>query len=101
MLDEPAQAVGNTGDGGIAERAGFALDVMGGAEQHLVGLLGEAVALDVLPRGFQPVALGIHPAGEFARQFGQCRFGARHRVIDDVAAGAKTLRSSCGGVITS
>ena len=68
MLDQPAQAVGGTDDGGITERAGFALDVVGGAEQYVVGLLGEAVALDVLPRGVEPLALGIHPAGELARQ---------------------------------
>ena len=53
MLDEPAQAFGNAGDGGVAERGGFALDVVGGAEQNLVGLLHEAVALGVLARGFQ------------------------------------------------
>ena len=70
---------------GIAERAGFALDVVGGAEQDLVDLLGEAVALEVLPGGFQPVALRLHPAGEFARQLGQCRFGTRYRIVDDVA----------------
>jgi hypothetical protein len=70
---------------GKSERTGFAFDVVGGAKQDVVGLLGEAVALDVLPRGFKPIALGIHPAGEFARQFGQCRFSASHRIIDDVA----------------
>ena len=91
MLDEPAQAFGGTDDGGETERAGFALDVVGGAEQYVVGLLGEAVALDVLPRGFKPIALRIHPAGEFARQLGQCRFGARHGVVHDVAAGRQSL----------
>ena len=91
VLDEPAQAFGGTDDSGKTERAGFALDVMGGAEKHVVALLGEAVALDVLPRGFQPVALGLHPAGEFARQFRQRRFGARHRIVDDVAGRRQNL----------
>ena len=51
MLDEPAQAFGGTGDSGETERTGFALDVMGGAEQRVVSLLGETIALDVMPRG--------------------------------------------------
>ena len=54
-------------------------------------LLGEAVALDVLPRSFKPVALGLHPAGEFARQLRQCRFGARHGIVDDVAGRRQNL----------
>ena len=42
VLEQPAQAFGDAGDLGIAERRGFAFDVVGGAEQRVVRLLGEA-----------------------------------------------------------
>ena len=47
----------------------------------LVGLLGEAEPLHLLPRGFEPLAFGIHPAGEFAGKLRQRSLGARDRIV--------------------
>ena len=44
VLEQPAQAVGGGGHFRISERAGIALDVVGGEEQLLAGFLGQAAA---------------------------------------------------------
>ena len=59
--------MGDGADRGITERGGLAFDVVGGAKQRIVGLLGEAGAFDFLPRRFEPLAFGMHPVGEFVR----------------------------------
>ena len=46
VLDDPAQAFGGGAGGGIAERGGVALDVMGGAKQLFARRDGEAVLQD-------------------------------------------------------
>ncbi len=81
MLEQPAQAVGDDADGGVAESRGLALDVVGGAKQRVMRFLVEAGPFDLLPRGFEPLAFGMHPVGELVRQLGQSRFGARDRIV--------------------
>ena len=86
---------------GIAEGRGLALDVVSGAEQLVMGFFGEAEPLDVLPRGVEPLALGMHPVGEFVRQLRQRRFGARDRIVVAIGTCVTALRKSFGGVMTS
>ena len=81
MFKEPAQAVGDADDFGIAERGGFAFDVMGGAEQRIVRMFGHAEKLDRLPRRLDALAFGLHPVAEFGRELNQSRFGPRHRIV--------------------
>jgi hypothetical protein len=59
--------MGDDADRRITERGGLALDVVGGAEQRIVRLLGEAGPFEFLSRRFEPFAFGMHPAGEFVR----------------------------------
>ena len=44
VLDQPAQALGHASDLGIAKGGGFALDVVGGAEQRGVRRFGKTEA---------------------------------------------------------
>ena len=81
VLEQPAQALGDAGDFGIAERGGLALDVVGGAKQRVVRLLGKAQRADVLARAFRDARIPLHPAGELGRQLDQRRFGARDRIV--------------------
>ena len=81
VFEKPAQAFGDAGGLGIAERCGFALDVVGGAEQRLVRLLGDAELLDVPARRFEALAFGLHPCRKFGRELDQRRFGARDRIV--------------------
>ena len=102
MLNQAAEAIGRAGDRGIAEGSGLALDIMGGAEQFVVRLFVEAVALDVLTRRFQPFAFGMHPAGEFGGKLRQGLFGACDRIVMRIHQPAPTtLRNGFSGVITS
>ncbi len=82
VLDDPAQAVGGGGRGGISEGRGVALDVMGGAKQFLVGVFGKAVPDDGRVRGRKPVGLDHHPVLEFAGQAGKRLFRARDGVVE-------------------
>ena len=81
VFEEPAQAVGDAGGRGIAERRSLALDVVRGAEQRLVRLLGKALPRDVLAHRFEALAFGVHPRGELGRKLDQRRFGARDRIV--------------------
>ena len=102
MLEQPAKALGDAGHRGIAERGGLALDVVRGAEQLLVRLLGEALAHDVLARRFEAFAFGVHPGGELGSKAAPAPLRRarpdRHRRLPQAVT---ALRTWCGGVITS
>ena len=81
MLEQPAQAVGCADDGRIAERGGFALDVVRGPKQFGMGLFGEALPHHFSSRRFEALAFGLHPLREFGGQLRQRRLGTRYRIV--------------------
>ncbi len=67
VFEQAAQTVGWAGQDRIAEGGGFASDVVGSAKQLVVRLVVKSLRGDVLARGFETLALGLHPAAKLAR----------------------------------
>ena len=81
MLDEPAEAVGGDCDHRIAESVGSAPDVVGGEKQGITCRLREPACHDRVARLIEPIALGLHPCCEPARELRERLFGPRHRIF--------------------
>ncbi len=63
VFKQPAQAFCDPGQSRIAESGGLSLDVVGGAEQFVAGLLGK-IFRDLAACRFKPLAFRQHPVAE-------------------------------------
>ena len=91
MLDQAAQAVGDGRDQRIAEGRRLTLDVVRGAEQHVLVARSDAGGLDGVARRIEAHAFVVHPHREIRREFRERGFRALHRIEGGLFAGLEFL----------